>query len=237
MLKKLTLHSAAIVALSSPSFATVIASWNFQSPIPADATNFAVYPNAIAATVGTGNAGGTHLSAGADWTTPVGNGSTDALGVNEWAIGDYFQFSVTTVGFSPIYVSFSQTSSNTGPRDFRLDYSSDGGATFATGPTYSVPANVAPNAWGSLLPVPAAFFSFDLTAVPALSNNPNDIFRLVDTSTVSANGGTVAVAGTDRVDDFTVSDSPIPAPIPEPSSMVALVSGAALLTARRRRRG
>ena len=237
MLKKLTLHSAALVALSSPSFAAVIANWNFQSPNPADATNFAVYPNPIPATVGTGNAGGTHVSAGADWTTPVGNGSTDSFSVNEWAVGDYFQFAVNTAGFSPIYVSFSQTSSGTGPRDFRLDYSSDGGTTFTPGPAYSVPANAAPNAWSSVLPVPAAFFSFDLSGVPTLSNNANDIFRLVDTSTISANGGAVAVGGTDRVDDFTVSDSPIAPPIPEPSSMFALVSGAALLAARRRRIG
>jgi hypothetical protein len=85
------------------------------------------------------------------------------------------------------------------------------------------------------VPVPSAFFSFDLTAIAALNNNTDVVFRLIDTSITSANGGTVATAGTSRVDDFAVSDTPIGPPVPEPSAAVALLSGAALLIARRRR--
>ncbi len=236
MLKKLSLAGGAIALLGSSSFAVTIASWTFESPIPADAANMATYPNPISPNVGTGNAGGTHLSALADWSTPVGNGSTDAFSVNEWAGGDYFQFLVSTVGFTPIFVSFSQISSGTGPRDFALQYSSTGVAgPFTTQAAYAVLANAVPNSWGSLTPVPAAFYSFDLTGVAALSNNTDVVFRLVNTSTTSAGGGTVAAAGTSRVDNFIVSDEAVPAPIPEPTAIIGLLSGSALLFARRRR--
>ena len=111
MLKNITAAGAVVTLLSLPSFAAIIASWNFESPNPVDATNFAVYPNPIPASVGTGNAGGTHASAAATWTTPTGNGSTDSFSVNNWSVGDYFQFEVSTVGFfTNIFVSFSQTS-------------------------------------------------------------------------------------------------------------------------------
>ena len=237
MLKSISFACAAVAALSTSSFATTIATWNFESPNPADATNFAVYPNSIAPASGTGNAGGTHASANADWTTPVGNGSTDSFSVNEWAVGDYFQFGVSTVGFTPIFVSFSETSSNTGPRDFLLQYSSTGIAgPFTTHAAYVVPANAAPNSWSSATPVPAAFFSFDLTGVAALSNNTDVVFRLTDNSTTSANGATVATAGTSRVDNFTVSDEAIAAPVPEPSVALSLLFGGLAIIAHGRRR-
>ena len=238
MLKIISLTGSVIASLGSSAFAVTIASWSFESPNPADATNFAIYPNSILATVGTGNAGGTHASAGADWTTPVGNGSTDSFSVNEWAGGDYFQFLVSTVGFTPIFVSFSQISSNTGPRDFVLQYSSSGiSGTFTNHAPYVVLANAAPNSWGSLTPIPAAFYSFDLTGVAALSNNSDVVFRLVNTSNTSANGGTVVNTGTDRVDNFTVSDVAVPPPVgvPEPTAIIGLLSGSALISARRRR--
>lgn len=234
MLKQLVLAGTVATALSSSSFAVVIANWTFEPPIT-DLTNSATGP-VIAPTSGTGSATGVHASANADWTTPVGNGSSDSFSVNEWTVNDYFEFAVSTAGFNAVYVSFSQTSSNTGPRDFSLQYSTTGvGGPYTPFADYDAQANAAPNAWNSTIPVPSAFFSFDLTAIDALENNTDVVFRLVDTSTTSANGGTVATAGTSRVDDFTVSDEPIAPPVPEPSAILALISGAAVILARRRR--
>jgi hypothetical protein len=56
---------------------------------------------------------------------------------------------------------------------------------------------------------------------------------LFDESAVSANGGTVGTGGTDRVDNFVVSASPVP----EPSSLaLGLIGGFAWLVALRRKR-
>ncbi len=229
---------ACVAAIPQPSSAATIAFWNFESPaIPADATDLATYPNAIAPTTGTGNAGGVHASALSDWSTPTGNGSTDSFSVNNWGVNDYFQFTIDSTGFTQVYVGFSQVSSSTGPRDFRLDYSSNGGTSFTSAGAYTVLVNASPNTWGASTPVPATFYTFDLSAVTALANNSAVVFRLVDTSTTSAGGATVAVAGTSRVDGFTVADAPVPPPVPEPTTLVSLLGGVGMLMGFRRLRG
>ena len=71
MLAALPMHSAQAAA--------IFTQWTFESPnTPAGATA-ATYPNAISPAVGTGNAGGVHTSASTAWSTPVGNGSTQVL--------------------------------------------------------------------------------------------------------------------------------------------------------------
>lgn len=203
------------LALTSVSAqAATIALWNFESPNPADATA-AIYPNAIAPAIGSGNAKGVHASAATAWTTPVGNGSTDSFSSNTWAVGDYYEFSTNTTGFSGINVSWDQTSSNTGPRDFKLAYSTNGTTftDFFTGIT--VLANAAPNPTWTSGTVNAVFnFTANLASVIALNNQTNVFFRLIDTSTVSANGGAVAAGGTSRVDNFTISGTSTPVPLP-----------------------
>ena len=151
MLKKFALHSAAIAALSSPSFATVIANWTFDTLVVSPTAPGAGIPSqSIPADGGVNAAGAAALGfhAGAStYSSPIGNGSAKSLSSNTWVPAtDYYQFAVSTVGFSPIFVSFSETSSGTGPRDFVLEYSSTGtGGPFTLGPTYSVPANAGAN--------------------------------------------------------------------------------------------
>ena len=200
----------AALPVQSALAATTIAQWNFESPNPADAPNVATYPNTIASAGGGGNAGGVHASSGTDWTTPTGNGSTDSFSANEWAVGDYYQFSTSTSNYTGIQVSWDQTSSNTGPRDFKLAYSTDGTTFTDFGSPYVVLANGTPNpAWSASTFQPAYNINFNLSAITALDNQANVYFRLIDNSTTSANGGTVAAAGTNRVDNFTVSGDPI----------------------------
>jgi predicted extracellular nuclease len=203
----LALMLMALPMQSVQAATTVIAQWSFESPnTPADATDAATYPNAIAPAVGAGNAGGVHASAATDWTTPVGNGSADSFSTANWAVGDYYQFTVSTLNYTGIQVSWDQTSSNTGPRDFKLAYSTDGTSFTDFGSPYIVLANGTPNpAWNGTTSSSAYSFSRDLSAITALDNQANVYFRLIDTSTTSANGGTVATGGTNRVDNFTVS--------------------------------
>jgi hypothetical protein len=164
---------------------------------------------------------GSQASAQSDWTTPAGNGSANSLSVNTWAVGDYFQFQLSTIGFTGLGVSFDQASSSTGPRDFDFAYSTDG-SVFTTFASYSVLQNgLAPNAsWNGTTPSTAYSFAFDLSGISAIDEQASVYFRLINSSTTSAGGGTVASTGTDRVDNFTVYS-----PVPEPSTAALLGLG------------
>jgi len=182
-----------------------IADWTFETSAPTTAGPFS--PE-----IGSGSASGSHAGT-TTYSSPAGNGSAHSFSSTAWAVGDYYQFQVSTHGNSGIALSWDQTSSNTGPRDYLLKYSTDGVNFTAFGSGYSVLANASPNTpWSSSgMPNTAYSFSQDLSSITALNNQDTVYFRLVDNSTTSANGGAVASAGTDRVDNFIVSAVPEPA--------------------------
>jgi predicted extracellular nuclease len=194
--------------MQSALAATTIAQWTFESPnTPPDATA-ATYPNAIVPSVGTGNASGVHVSAATQWTTPAGNGSVDSLSSNNWAVNDYYQFAVSTSNFTAIQVSWDQTRSSTGPATFKLAYSTDGTSFTDFGSPYTISVVT----WSSGAPVSTSSFAFDLSAITAIDNQSTVYFRLI--STVAA-GGT---GGTNRVDNFVVSGTPMADVAPSVSS-------------------
>lgn len=221
----------AILCVSSIAGAATITQWTMEGlTTPPDLTDSAVGPPVLAAT-GVGTLNGVHASAVSDWTTPVGNGSAESYSVNTWALGDYFQFSTSSLLFENIMLSVDATSSNTGPRDFKVQYSNDGTTFTDSGLTYSVLANAAPNSWTSGTYLPQHTYTFDLSSIAALDNQAVAAFRLVQDSTVSANGGVVAAGGTSRIDNVTVSGDVIPEP-----ATIALIGLASLgLIAMRRR--
>lgn len=196
--------------------AITISQWTFESNTPADATDSATSPS-VADESGNANgtASGRHASASTDWTTPVGNGSANAFSANTWAVGDYFQFRFSTVGFFDVFVSFDQTSSGTGPKDFRVAYSTDG-SVFTDFQSYVVLNGS--GSWSSGSVISASQYGFDLSSVAAIEDAADVYLRLVNTSTARADGTTPAVAagGTDRVDNFVVTGSKIPVlPVPD----------------------
>lgn len=210
LMKKLL--SSVFGLLIAASVQAQIAQWTFETSVPATAGPFS--PE-----VGSGSASGSHAGA-AVYSSPAGNGSTHSFSANLWAVGDYWLFQVNTLGLNNVGLSWDQTSSNTGPKDYNLDYSLNSGVSWNTVSSYSVLANASPNAWSASTPVPSATFSPNLAGV--VDNQASVWFRLIDTDTVSANGGVVAVAGTDRVDNVTV------AVVPEPMSL-SLLGGFGLL--------
>ena len=221
-----TFHRAALIAGSlsallfagAPAHAVTIASWTFETTSPASAGPFA-------AEAGSGSASGFHAGA-ATFSSPAGNGSARSFSANTWAVGDYFQFSVSTLGLTGITIAWDQTGSNTGPRDFQLAYSIDNGSSFTNVASYSV-INAT---WSSTVPVATTSFSY---AVAGAANAASVLFRLADAGTASINGGTVAAAGTGRVDNVLISGV---SAVPEPQTWALMLAGVALMGVTIRRR-
>lgn len=216
----------ATLAAVAPAHAATVVQWDFQTPF-ADLPDSATSPS-VAASTGTGTAVGVHASAATDWSTPAGNGSSDSISANTWSVGDYWQFSFSTSGYTALMLSFDQTGSNTGPRDFQLAFSTDGSSFTDFGSPYAL-ANAA---WSAGLYNPASTYTFDLSTVSALDNQASVFVRLIDSSTVAINGGTVAAGGTSRIDNFTVNLTPVP----EPATWALMCGGIAAVARIARRR-
>ncbi|HEY3900569.1 MAG TPA: PEP-CTERM sorting domain-containing protein [Chthoniobacter sp.] len=223
MTKIATLSIALVVLSHAAAKADTIADWTFETSLPTTAGPFS--PE-----VGSGSASGSHVGATV-YSSPAGNGSSHSFSSTLWAVGDYYQFNVSTVGDTGIQLSFDQTSSGTGPGNFGLFYSVNGGAYTQIGSNYTVLDNGTPNpAWNATTSSSTYTFTPDLSSTgTALNNDATVSFRLVDETTVSASGGTVGTGGTDRVDNVIVST------VPEPSAALSLAAGIGVIGLRRRR--
>ena len=201
------------VTANAPT-ATVLAGWGFEGVTTTNTgTTPTVSVGSATADTGAQTAGSSftalHASSSTVWSNPAGNGSAKSLSSNNWGVGDYIQFLFNTTGYNGISITWDQTGSSTGPKDFKVQYSTNG-TTFTdasgTNSTYAVLLNGSPNvAWTSATYNPAFTLTLDLSSVTALNNQATVYIRLVNTSTTSTGGGTVATAGTERVDNFSVS--------------------------------
>ncbi|MCH7397046.1 chitobiase/beta-hexosaminidase C-terminal domain-containing protein [Belliella sp. DSM 107340] len=109
----------------------------------------------------------------------------------------YWQFSVNTLGFENLAISLKQRSSNTGPRDFQLQYSLD--------------ASTWINIDAGTITVGNNFTSGvlnNLSLPTALNNSPLIYIRSILISDISANGGTIANTGTSAIDEIFISGIP-----------------------------
>jgi hypothetical protein len=225
----LAICSASFVGTASAQPPVVIADWTFESSLPAGTPGAGIWITNISAEIGSGTASGWHAG-NAVYSSPAGNISAHSFSSTLWAVGDLYQFVVSTAGKSGVTVSWDQTSSSTGPGRFNLAYSTDGTAFTTVLTDYTVLQNGgAPNpAWSPTAGGSVYSFSVDLSGNTALNNQPTLYFRLVDDSTTSAGGGTVGTAGTDRVDNFSVV-------VPEPNGLLVF-GGLGLLVWNRIRR-
>ena len=215
----------AFAVSASASGGVVLAQWTFETSGPG-----LVLSNSMASPAANAEGGvfagaasvasGLHASAETDWSSPVGNGSTESFSANTWAVGDYWQFTTSSVAFTGISIEWHQTRSSTGPATFDLLWSTDGSTFTPLLNDYSVP-DVTWASAGS----PQAMSIFGPQAGPAgLDNQATIYFRLVCDA---APGG---ASGTNRIDNVVIS-----AGVPAPGALPALALAGLLGCARRRR--
>ena len=214
------LIASAVIATASAASADVIAGWSI--PTAVTATTAATYSYGAAnlgAQVSGSMLSGTHSSASTAWSSPAGNGSTYALSSNGWNVGDYYQISLATTGYSAVSVAWDQTRSSTGPAGFEAVLSVDGGSTFSSLGAYTVNQV----SWNATTPVTTSSFG---SVASAADNQASVIIRF---KVVTA--GTSTTTGTNRIDNISVNGTVVPVPTP---GAIALI-GVAGLVARRRR--
>jgi len=212
----------AIVALAfvPTARAEVLALWDFNTNPPDTTNSFTTGSTIPISGVYAGSASAT-LIGGVTATFASGNannGSTDPTQIDDtaWNTTAYaaqgtnnktrgVQFTVSTLGYERIVVTWDQRNSSTASRHVRLQYSTNG-IDFIDGPAFDTAAQ-------------DNFYSrvADLTSFSAVNNKPNFALRIVaefeDTATGSGNaqyvatgaGGSYSPNGTWRFDMVTVN--------------------------------
>jgi hypothetical protein len=210
--------AALIVGSLAPAHAATIANWTFETSVPATS-------GPIAPEVGAGVGTSVHVTPNS-FSNPSGNGSAESWNSDSWTVGDYYQFQVSTLGFSDIAFSWDQTRSSAGPGqpapsspNFRLQFSTDG-SSFTDVTDYLVAATT----WNSTTPVASSQYSQNLSSFSQLNNQASVYFRL--TSILAAQNS----GGQSRIDNILVSG------VPEPTSVVMVMLAAVLSAAIRRNR-
>lgn len=168
---------------------TNLATWNFPS-------------NPDNATVDSGTATNSTKTLTLTGASLIGyttgsSATTSSASSDSWVSGSgtkYWQVEVTTTGYNDIKVSSKQQGSNTGPRDFKLQYKIGSGGTYTdvTGGAITVANN-----WttGVLTNV----------TLPSACDNQTSVFlRWIMTSN-NAISGSLAVGGTSRIDDIVIT--------------------------------
>ncbi len=215
-------------AVSMSASAALVAGWSMPTAVAA-ATTGSNY-NYGAANLGDATSGtklsGYHAATATTWSSPAGNGSTYSLSSNNWAIGDYYQVSLSTTGYAdPITLSFDQTRSSTGPATFEVFMSTDGGTDFNTvlAPYTVVQAGLAgtgTTTWNTV--TNQAGFTTTISGLSWAAGQASVIFRIQSTVTTAA-------AGTNRVDNINIYSGAVPTP-----GAIALLGVAGLVGRRRR---
>ena len=224
----LLLAVAATSLISMSASAAVIASWSMATAVPSATTGTSYdYGSADSGDLASGTMlSSVHAVAATTYSTPSGNGSTYSLSSNNWSVGDYYQVSVSTIGYSGVSISWDQTRSGTGPASFELVSSTDGGASWSTLiASYSVVraggSGTKTTSWNTNTNQPGVFTT--TSAAAGASDSASVLFRIRSLVVATSTGGS------NRIDNVIVSGSMVPAP-----GAIALLGLAGLIGRRRR---
>ena len=177
-----------------PSTPTVIVGWNFE-----DSNNTADegIPANTSKTITT-NATGT-----VSYASGSGGSGTYAINNTGWDSGNgtkAWQTEFSTLGYNTITVSSKQKSSNTGPKEFKLQYKTTG-TTWIDVPSSNI--TVANDSY-----VSGVLTNF---ALPTdVANQPSVSLRWVMRSNLQVSSGNVASGGTSRIDDIVINGKKLP---------------------------
>ena len=119
--------------------------------------------------------------------------------------GRNITLNVGTVGFSNIIVSFATQGTSTGFNLNQFQYSLDGVTFVDFGAPYAPPTSF-------------ALFTFDLSTIGGLNNNPDAAFRIIFNGAASASGN-------NRIDNIVVEGTATTTTVPEPASILLLGLG------------
>lgn len=204
-----------LLVVSAPvALADELAVWNFNdSNLIVDhgsgtlSSNF----NAVNILFGAGTTNNARLGdvAGQSLTLQGGTGTANN--------GRHLTLNVSTLGFSNIVVSLATLGTSTGFNSNQFQYSLDGTTFVDFGPAY-----VPPSAFGALPLV------FSLAGIAGLDDNPNAAFRIVF-------NGASSSTGNNRIDNIVVDGSAVTG-VPEPASVILLLSGLSGLYGVRKRK-
>lgn len=194
----LMLLSCVSLPVASAAEPESVAAWDY-SAAPAAAN--------IPATSGSLSAGAV-LSSFAGVTPTYSTGSLCISGWNGGADSKYWQLSLSTAGYENLTLSAKVRSSGTGPRDFKVTYSLDGGSTWADVPggSYAITSTSLKVFMPSSLALPAE-----------MANASNVLIRFIMTSNISSRAGTgsyppdetVGSGGTSNINNIVIKGTPI----------------------------
>lgn len=192
---------SAVIAGSLYSQVT-LASWDFQNSTKISSiTDYATF-NSNPYTADNGISGNINVatikaSVASSSTLAWGGTSPNSLpSLNTWDSGantKYWYVQFSTYGYDSITLSSKQQSSSTGPKEFKVQYSTDGSTWTDTGNSVAVANNLTSGVLTN-------------ESLPIGCVNQSTLYlRWIMTSNVSVGGGVVSNGGTSRIDDVIVN--------------------------------
>ncbi len=124
--------------------------------------------------------------------------STNAANATTWDNGSgikYWMISCVTTGYTTLNISSKQRSSNIGPRDFKLQYTTDTSGTWTDVPSGSISVL---NNWTS-------GFVNNLALPVGCTNQAILYIRWIMTSNLNVTGGAITSGGTSKIDDILIT--------------------------------
>ena len=174
------------------AYQTVVA-WNFPNN-PDNATADAGIAANLSKTIGVG--GGAVITG-----YTAGGATTNSVNANTWNSGaniKYWEVEFSTTGNYDIRVSSKQRSSNTGPRDFKLQYKIGAGGTYTdvAGATVTTADNYTTGVLTNI-------------SLPSAVDNQTSVYlRWIMTTNTAVNLGAVASTGGSNIDDILIEGKP-----------------------------
>lgn len=129
-------------------------------------------------------------------------------GTSKWTQGKFWVITLSTTGYQNLQLNSTQEGSSTGPKDFKIQYSTDYNPSDSTSGNWqdvdggTVTVNAAPSDTNT---TPLSGVVKNLPLPDSLSNQGQIFIRYIATSNTSIGGGTVGSSGTDYINGINIT--------------------------------